>query len=174
MTPPLTQTIRSRWLALVVHGAFWLLAFFTLSQFGGRIPEYRESVGGDSLPDLPIPVHKLSGAFSKLPMNLSTNTGASPFFSTFFVPAPAPTSAPPPTTRKVQLVYQGYFESAGGLKHAVIKVATNFTFAPIGSRVETNLFVADAGIRSLVLTNLNSQTNTLLLNTATTLEVPLQ
>jgi hypothetical protein len=46
--------------------------------------------------------------------------------------------------------------------------------APIGARIATNLFIADATMQALTLTNLAVQTNILPLNVKQELVVPIQ
>ena len=45
---------------------------------------------------------------------------------------------------------------------------------PVGGRVVTNLFVVDATLRTLTLTNTIAQTNVIALNTKQVVEVPIQ
>ena len=89
---------------------------------------------------------------------------ANPFFTTHFVPAPSP-APPPPTTRKVEVTYQGFYQAGDTLKHMIVKVGDLFVAAVAGAPITTNLFMADASMQSLLLTNLDGQTNLILLNT---------
>ena len=45
---------------------------------------------------------------------------------------------------------------------------------PVGAKVVTNWFVAEATLQSLTLTNLTAQTNVLTLNAKKEIEVPIQ
>ena len=46
--------------------------------------------------------------------------------------------------------------------------------APIGRQIATELFIADATIQALTLTNLAAQTNIVALNTNKEIKVPIQ
>jgi hypothetical protein len=49
-----------------------------------------------------------------------------------------------------------------------------FVAAVAGAPITTNLFVADASMQNLLLTNLNGQTNLILLNSKQQIEVPIK
>ena len=83
-------------------------------------------------------------------------------------------AAPVPTTRKIEVTYQGFYESGDGPRQVIVKVGEAFIVAPIGARVATNLFVSTATMQTLTLTNLAAQTNILSLNTKKEIEVPIQ
>ena len=97
--------------------------------------------------------------------------------------APAPTTASspgavtpqaaPPTTRKIEVTYQGFYETADGPKHAVCKVGEAFIASAVGAKVTANLFIADVALQSLTLTNTTAQTNILTLNVKKEIVVPL-
>lgn len=98
---------------------------------------------------------------------------ASPFLTSYFVPVAAP-APPSPTTRKVEVTYQGYFQAGDTTKHVIVKVGDAFVSAVIGAPITTNLFVADASLQNLLLTNHVAQTNLIILNTKREIEVPIK
>jgi hypothetical protein len=69
-----------------------------------------------------------------------------PFFTTFFQPPPPP---PKRLTRKVNLTYNGFFETAGGQKRAYITVGEKLELLSLGVPV-----VADVMISNIVRTEL--------------------
>lgn len=174
MPSAFTQTVRSRWFALVIHLGLWLLLYLTLVNLRGTAPPYRNVNSGLS-PQVPVPAGKLSGLFLGDPLPPpGTNTSANPFFTEHFVPPPTPAPPPPPTSRKVEVTYQGFFESTENVRHAVMVVGKDLVIAKTGALVETNVFVSQAGLQVLTLTNLAAQTNLLPLNVKTVIEVPIK
>jgi hypothetical protein len=96
-----------------------------------------------------------------------------PFFTSYFVPVPSP-APPAPTTRKIEVTYQGFYQAGDDIKHTVVKVGDTYVVASVGASIATNLFVADANLQNLILTNLNAQTNLLPLNAKKELEIPIK
>jgi hypothetical protein len=171
-----TQTLRSRWLAFLVHASLWVVLYLTIRNMGGRAPEYRES-NSFSVPAQSLaPVAKLGSLFAtNIVLGFSTDANLqNPFYTTHFVPPPTPAPPPPPTTRKIPATYLGFYISADGPKHAILKLPEGFFVARLGTPVATNTFVADATMQTLTLTNLAAQTNLLQLNTQTDIEVPIK
>ena len=72
------------------------------------------------------------------------------------------------------MTYQGFYEAGDSVKHVIAKVGDIFVVAVIGAPVTTNLFVADASLQSLLLTNHVAQTNLLPLNVKRPVEVPIK
>jgi hypothetical protein len=134
-------------------------------------------VADSTVPPLPgpVPVSKMESLFGPVQsFNLSALTNISnPFFTAYFVPIPSPIP-PAPTTRKIEVTYQGFYEASDLLTHAVVKIADAFVVASLGTQIATNLFVAEAGLQNLMLTNLAAQTNILILNTKKEIEVPIR
>jgi len=97
-----------------------------------------------------------------------------PFFTRHFIPPPTPAPPPPPTTRKIDVTYQGFYQTTNGPKFAVLKVAEGIMVAKIGALVATNVYVAQASLTNVILTNLTARTNILPLNTKTEIEVPIR
>jgi hypothetical protein len=176
MPPVLIQMLRSRWFAVGVHAGLWLLLYMAITRLGGKAPDLREN----QLTSLParslLPTERLEPLFSanQWPTLLANTNLLNPFITRYFVPAPTPAPAPPSTMRKVEVTYPGFYQTAESPKHAFLKVAETLVNAPIGAPVVTNLFVAEATMQSLLLTNLAGQTNLLLLNTKKEIEVPLR
>jgi hypothetical protein len=175
MPPILIQTLRSRWFAVVVHLAFWLLLYLAVSHLGGKAPAYRDA-GSPSGPPRPVtPAEKLETVFTATSPGPATNsTGVNPFFTRHFIPPPTPAPPPPPTTRKIDVTYQGFYQTTNGPKFAVLKVAEGIMVAKIGALVATNVYVAEASLTNVILTNLTARTNILPLNTKTEIEVPIR
>ena len=169
------QAMRSRWFAISTHIGLWCVVYVAVTHLGGKTPDFRIAESSASPPSGPVPVAKMDSLFSagqwSIPQS-ATNT-PNPFFTSYFVPVPSP-APPAPTTHKIEVTYQGYYEAGDDIKHAVVKVADTFVVASVGASIATNLFVADANLQNLMLTNLNSQTNLLLLNAKKEIEIPIK
>jgi hypothetical protein len=175
MSSPLLQTFRSKWFATAVHVGLWLVLYLAVTHLGGKTPEVH--VVDSSMPPAPgpVPVANMEGLFSpsQWPAPQSPTNAPNPFYTKYFVPVQAP-APPPPTTRKVDVTYQGFYEAGDTVKHVIVKVGDAFVAAVIGAPVTTNLFVADASMQNLMLTNLSGQTNLIILNTKKEIEVPIK
>jgi hypothetical protein len=167
--------MRHRWFAITVQIGLWFVLYLALTHLGGKAPDFRVADSSSPLTPGPVPVANMASLFSSAqwanPVSL-TNI-PSPFWTTHFVPVASPTP-PPPTTRKVEVTYQGFFETDDTTKHIIAKVGTNYVSAVIGAPITTNLFVADATLQNLMLTNHVSQTNLILLNAKQEIEVPIK
>ncbi len=86
-------------------------------------------------------------------------------------PRPPP---PPPTTRKIELTYLGYYQTAAGPQQAMVQFTNAFLVTPIGGRLMSNLYVGSVNMQTLTLTNPQAQTNVLPVNLKKIVEVPLQ
>jgi hypothetical protein len=166
----LRQTLRNRWFALSMHLGLWLLLYLAVIGLGGKTPDYHPSATYSPPPQVPVPIGKLETLFSfaQFPKGPAGTNLSNPFFTSYFVPP----SLPAPTTRKIELTYQGFYQAGDGPKHAVVKVADLYVDAALGWTVASNVFVADATMQTLVLTNLSAQTNLLPLNVKKEIEVP--
>jgi hypothetical protein len=104
------------------------------------------------------------------PRSLSNTNALNPFFTRYFIPP----QAVPPTSRTIELTYQGFYQAGDGPKHAIFKLGEAFTDAAVGTKIATDLFVAEAAMQSLTLTNLAAQTNVVPLNVKKAIIVPIQ
>jgi hypothetical protein len=175
MSSTLSQILRGRAFAIGVHICLWALLALVILKIGGKTPDFRDTDSFSAPPQSLVPVARLGSLFasSQWPNALPATEGSSPFFTRYFVPVPSPVP-PPPTTRKIEVTYQGYFQAEGSLKTAIVKLADTFIVVPIGGAVATNYYVAEANLQSLILTNPASQTTLLPLNAKKEIEVPVK
>jgi hypothetical protein len=169
----LTQLLRSRWFAGLVLAGLVLLLYLTVSHLDGKAPGYQEVAVPQSTPVMPVPVSRLSGLFERGPIAILADPAKqeSGFHTRHFGPAPAP---PPPTTRTFELTYLGFYSAAGATRQVMVRMGDGFFVAPLGERALSNLFVAEATMQELVLTNNTGQTNRLPLNKTKPVEVPIK
>jgi hypothetical protein len=172
LKPNIAKAMRSRWLAVSVHAGLWLVLYLALTHLGGKAFDSREADSGVAPAPCPVPVARLNGLFSLggWPKALGGTNGLNPFATRHFIPQ----QAPPPTTRKIEVTYQGFYQAGDGPKQAIFKLGEAFVTAPIGAKVATNLFVAAATMQELTLTNQAAQTNLVPLNVKKAIEVPIQ
>jgi hypothetical protein len=172
MPPIVKRALRNRWFTAFIHVVMWLLLYLAVVNLGGKALELRDAEGVIGPPHSSVPVAGLERLFSAgiWPKALNDTNRLNPFFTRYFIP-PAP---PPPTTRKIEVTYQGFYQTGEGPKQTIYKLGDAFMVAPIGARVATNLVIADATMQALILTNLTAQTNILPLNVKQELIVPIQ
>jgi hypothetical protein len=173
MPPILKKTLGSRWFITSLHAALWLLLYPAVANLGGKAPDFRDADAVATPPQNPVPVAALQRLYSSDPQPRSligTNT-VDPFLTRYFVP-PAP--PPPPTTRKIEVTYQGFYQTGGGPKQIIFRLGEAYLVAPVGARIATNLFIAEVTMQAMTLTNLAAQTNILPLNAKKELVVPIQ
>jgi hypothetical protein len=172
MPPIVKRALRNRWFVTAVHACLWLLLYLAVAGLGGKAPDLRDADGATSPPHSSVPVAGLEQLFSSgsWPKSLVETNRLDPFVTHYFIPP----VAPPPTTRKIEVTYQGFYQTNNGPKHTIFKLGDTFQIAPIGTRIATNLFIADATMQTLTLTNLAAQTNVLPLNTKKEIVVPIQ
>jgi hypothetical protein len=164
--------LRSRWFATCVHAGLWLLLYLALTSLGGKAFESRElDSAANALPN-PVPVAALDRMYGPdvWPKTLGATNVLDPFFTTHFIPP----QAAPPTTRTIEVTYQGFYQTSDGPKHAIYKLGDAFVAAPVGANVAASLFVADASMQALTLTNTAAQTNIVPLNVKKVIVVPIQ
>ncbi|HEV2209152.1 MAG TPA: hypothetical protein VG167_10285 [Verrucomicrobiae bacterium] len=171
----LMQTLRSRWFVTCVHVALWLVLYLAVVHADGHAPHFGEAPAGTVSTVNAIPVAKLDALLSPTQWtSLSDQNTPNPFFTRHFVPPPSPAPPPPATTRKIEVTYEGYFQTEDGPKRALVKLGDEFVSAKVGGLLTTDLFIAEATMQTLTLTNHAARTNLLLLNTTNQLEVPLK
>jgi hypothetical protein len=171
MKPVGLQTLRSRWFTVFVHLCLWLMLYLAAAGIGGKTPDFRESDSFSAPAQSPAPVARLDQLFGRdLSPRWPGDTNApSAFYTRHFIPAmPAPA-----TVRKFELTYQGFYQSGDSAKQTMIRLGDSFVVTPVGGRVVSNLFVAEATMQTLTLTNPAAKTNILALNQKKEVEVPL-
>lgn len=172
MTPAINRILRSRWLAGGIHASLWLLLYLALTHLGGKAFNFHEADSSASLPQNPVPVAALERLFAPdlWPKALVNTNAFNPFFTRHFIPP----QVTPPTTRTIELTYQGFYQTGDGPKHAIYKLGEAFIDASVGAKVATSLFVAEATMQALTLTNQAAQTNMVLLNVKKEIVIPIQ
>jgi hypothetical protein len=173
MRPILKKTLRSRWFVTCIHVSLWLLVYLAVTNLGGRAPDFRDAETAATTPQSTAPIAKLEYLVSPgvWPKSLIDTNRLNPFFTPYFIP-PAP--PPPATTRKIEVTYQGFYQTGDDLKRVIFKLGEAYLVSPIGTRIATNLYIAEATMQAMILTNLSAQTNILPLNTKKEIVVPIQ
>ena len=95
------------------------------------------------------------------------------FYTTAFLPPAPPANPKPPTSKTVEVVYQGVFESSSGTREALVRVTETTTYLRLGSTLASDWAVASISLRELVVTNRSHRTVTLPFSRKTSLEVPI-
>jgi hypothetical protein len=154
-----------------VHLCLWVMLYLGAVGIGGKTPEFHESDSFSSPAESPAPVARLDQLFAPdaWPRWPGESSGTSAFYTRHFLPA----IPLPPTVRKFDLTYQGFYQSGENPKQTMIRLGDAFLITPVGGRVISNLFVAEATMQTLTLTNLAAKTNILALNQKKEVEVPL-
>jgi hypothetical protein len=170
------QTLRSRWLAGVIHAGLWLMLYLTVIHMSGSRTDIFEYLGPSAPPQSPAPVARLASLFAPgtFQHKFAGTNALDPFYTRNFVPPPAPAPPPPPTTKKIPIIYQGFYFTEAGPQKVIFKMSDLFVTIPIGAQVATNIFLSNADALSMTLTNVNGQTNILKLNKAGEIEVPIK
>lgn len=168
------QLLRSRWLALCLHAGLWILLYLGVIALLGKAPDKTEAEGMASQPLEVIPVARLNGLFAPdaWPAINAGSNSFNPFYTTHFIPPVIP-AGPPPTTKKIELTYQGFFQTEGGPRRAMVKFGDQFLVAPEGEVLTSHVVVLEATMTTLTLTNPISRTNILPLNVKKEIEVPI-
>lgn len=168
------QFFRGRGFAWAVQAGLWCLLYLSAIRLGGKTPDYTAANTSSASPQSVVPAARLDPLFAPVSPRAvarlgDTNT-ANPFYTRYFVPLPSL----PPTTRKIELTYQGFYQTADGPKCAILKLGDGFVMSRVGTSVETNVFVADATLQSLTLTNHEAKATLLPLNVKKEIEVPIK
>jgi hypothetical protein len=93
-----------------------------------------------------------------------------PFFAGQFQSAPPP---PAPTTRKITVVYQGFFATTHGEKNAFVKVGDQLIVGPVGTKIAADLTILAIDLGTLTLKDGAGKPTPLPFNAPQTLEIPL-
>jgi hypothetical protein len=171
--PPVIKTVlRNRWFVVGVHAGLWFLLYLALTHLGGKAPDFREVGAVGNPPQSPAPVAGLERLFLPgiWPKTLVQTNLLNPFYTLYFVPPPPP----PPTTRKINVAYHGFSQIGEGIKQVGYKLDNVFNTAPIGTQIATELFIAEASIQALMLTNVAAQTNIIGFNTNKDIIIPIR
>ncbi len=172
MPPVLNKALRNRWFVVGLHACLWCLLYLAVANLRGKAPDYREADVTGNSPPSPAPVAGLERLFSPgvWPASLIETNTLNPFFTRYF----APPALPPPTTRKIEVTYQGFYQTANSLKQSIFKLGDTFVAAPVGTKIAPELFIADASMQAMTLTNVAAQTNIVPLNTKREIIVPIK
>lgn len=168
-------------LIMLLLGAL-VLVVLVASDLGGELPDRAGLKTRPNPTDATVLVRKIEALFAPATLKRlrpATN-GISPFHTTHFQPlappppkTPEPTPTPPkPATKKIQLTYQGVYQTAAGEKKAFVKVGDGLVVGTVGAKVVADWAVADIALRTLTLKNASSQTNILEFNLPKEIEVP--
>jgi hypothetical protein len=174
-----------RWFALLMLGASALLLILIALQLGRKFPNLASINDVSAANRTRVPVERIEQLSSKTPfLGIRPFVGTNhPFYTLYFRPPPpkppaetaanaTPPQPPPPPTKKVNMLYQGVYETAAGEKRAFIKVDEQQAIVNLGAVAVADLKVATIELRKLVLTNATGRTNILDFNHASQLEVP--
>src|SRR6266487_6441961 len=137
----LIQTFKSRWFVSVLHVGLWLLLALAVLRLRGTSPHFLETTSHTSPAQSPVPVARLEKLFTPESRPKPTGETNNPsLFATrhFIPPTPAPTPAPP-TTRKVELTYQGFYQTGQDPKHVFLQVDSALVVTLVGDRIATEL-----------------------------------
>lgn len=152
------------WLGLVV--------FLVVKEFGGHLP------AAPALPALSSHTvkiqrtHQIDDLFSLsfLAQRKPATNLNNPFFAGQFQSSPP---APAPTTRKITVVYQGFFATTHGEKHAFVKVGDQLIVGPVGTKIAADLIINLIDLGTLTLKDGAGKPTPLPFNAPQTLEIPL-
>ena len=173
----LSETLRSRWFSGCVLAGLVLLLLLVITGIGGKRPFFWEARPNPAAVTAPVPVAKLENLFTAAnrPKPTGDATSLNPFITSHFIPQTAP-PPPSPTTRKIELTYQGFYQTGDSPKRAMIRFSDALVAIPVGGSVATNLFVASVTATNLTLTNsaVAGQSNVLALNTKKEIEIPIR
>jgi hypothetical protein len=74
----------------------------------------------------------------------------------------------------VEITYLGYYETGNARRRVFLKMDEALQVCSLGDQIATNLFVSEAALQRLTLTNSAGQTNVLTLNAKKVVEVPIR
>jgi hypothetical protein len=160
---------RDRWFASLLLVGLLVLLLLVLRDYGVGLPRFPQPHRNPDSTLYPVSEQQWGEmlATTAVPRLFSTNAN-SPFYTTHFQP-PTP---PAPTTRLVNMIYQGYFQSTDGDKQAFVRVDDADRTVALGQALVADLAVSAIEARSLTLTNSAARTNRLEFNQSVSVEVP--
>jgi hypothetical protein len=160
---------RDRWIASLLLVGLFTLLLLVLRDYGVGLPRFPQPNRHPDTALFPVSNEQLEQllANTAVPSLHSTNA-SSPFYTTHFQP-PSP---PAPTTRQVNMIYQGHFQSTDGDKQAFVRVDDADRTIALGQSIIADLAVSAIQSRTLTLTNSASRTNVLEFNQSVSVEVP--
>jgi hypothetical protein len=162
---------RSLWLSLLVVAGLALLLLAAATRLGGRMPGLTPLREQPRTIQRALPDAQVAQWFS-LPLltRLAPATNSvNPFYTLYFEPKPPP---PPPPTKKVELLFQGWYQASSGERLAYVKLGEALLTLTNGAKVVADHAIKDIGLRTLTLTNAAGQTNVLEFNVKKALDVP--
>jgi hypothetical protein len=138
-----------------------------------RAPTVLHIAAEDAAPATGPAPQRIQELFSPgaLPRLGATTNGTNPFYTAYFQPPPAP---PPKTTRKVELTYQGFFETKDGSRQAFLRVGTNILTGTVGKKVIAEYAIAQIEHGTLTLTNGTSEPAVIGFRAKKELEIPVE
>lgn len=165
---------RNRWLAGLLPVAMIALLTLLALDFGGKLPPLPALTQSSTNRIDIIPVGRMENLFGTAritPPNSATNL-SHPFYTTHYQPPPPKPQPPPPTTKQVEVLFQGVYQSANGVKEAFLKVVEAQVIGPVGTKVVGDYVIAEISLSSLTVTNTAGKTKVLQFNVKQPLEIP--
>ena len=125
------------------------------------------------MPKLTV-IHPAAARKEDIPLNeIELLAGASYWTGPLEAMSTLPPAVPAATTKKVSLTYQGFFETADGLKLAFVKLADSQVIGTNGAPVVVDYVIAEFDLKTITIRNA-TRTNVLNFNIPTEIEVPLK
>lgn len=165
-------------LVVLLIGTIVLLVLVA-SEFGGGLPERAEIKARPNPTDATVLVGKIESLFSPATFKalVPATNQVSPFYTAHFQPSGSSAKVPDPVstkpaTKKIQVIYQGVYQTAAGEKKAFMKVGEESVVGNVGAKVVADWTVAEIALRTLTLQSASAQTNQLEFNVPKEIEVP--
>lgn len=95
------------------------------------------------------------------------------FYTTHFQPPSPPPSPKPPTTKTVDVLFQGVFESSNGSIEALVRAGDRLSYFAPGSAIAADWAVASVSLTNLVVTNKALKRLSLPFNQKGAIEIPI-
>lgn len=160
---------RDRWIASLLLVGLLVLLLLVLRDYGVGLPRFPQPQRHPDTAMFPLSDQSWEEMLANAAVpRLHATNAISPFFTTHFQP-PKP---PAPTTRLVNMIYQGYFQSTDGDKQAFVRVDDVDRTIALGQALIADLAVSAIQTRTLTLTNSAARTNLLEFNQSVSVEVP--